>query len=53
MYLRGAKKKKKNYKILDIVQTWGGSQGGSQTFYQKKVWTYFKGEGGSKGLFGF
>ena len=27
---------KKNYQILDIVQTWGGGQQRSQTFYQKK-----------------
>ena len=41
---------KKNYQILDIVQTWGGGQRRSQTFYRKKVWTCFKGGGGSKGL---
>ena len=28
----------------------GGGQRHSQTFYRKKVWTYFKGGGGSKGL---
>ena len=44
LWLRGAIEKK-NYQILDIVQTWR-----SQTFYQKKVQTCFKGGGGSKGL---
>ena len=47
--LRGAIKKKK-LPNFGHRPNMGGGQRRSQTFYQKKVWTCFKGGGGSKGL---
>ena len=47
---KGCHQKNKKQQFFGHFPNMGGGQQRSQTFYQKKLWTCFKGRGGSKGL---
>ena len=41
---------KKNYQILDIVQTWGGVSGAAKLFFKKRYGHVLRGRGGQRAM---